>query len=286
MLPEVVHTLRSRYVVGDLQGCLPSLQELLRKLDFDAAQGDQLYVVGDLVNRGPQSLETLRFIRDMGPAAHVVLGNHDLALLAAIANPGGKRGARELAETLLAAPDGAQLIDWLRARPLMLVAAPFVMVHAGLLPQWTVAQAMSLASEVETVLRSAQWPEFMREMYGDEPAQWNDDLQGWGRLRIIVNAMTRLRFMTPDGALRMQAKGTPEDATPGVIPWHAAPDAAWRSHTVLCGHWSAQGYRDLGDVIALDSGCVWGGCLTALRLEDRKVFAVQCPEYADWRAGD
>ena len=273
------------YVVGDLQGCLPSLKDLLAQLSFDAAAGDRLWLVGDLVNRGPQSIETLRFVRGMGAAAQVVLGNHDLALIAAVAQPDPRNSTMDLAAELMAAADGAELLNWLRMQPLMHVEGDVAMVHAGLLPSWTIPKAQALAAEVEALLRGANWREFMAQIFGNKPKRWHEDLAGWDRARLIVNAMTRLRFMHADGVMDMKAGGPPEQAAADLMPWYAVTDAAWRSHTVLCGHWSEQGYRAEGGMIALDSGCVWGGALTALRLSDRKVFTQACPAYADWREG-
>ncbi|MEC5398141.1 symmetrical bis(5'-nucleosyl)-tetraphosphatase [Uliginosibacterium sp. H1] len=273
--------IRYRYVVGDLQGCLDPLLRLLDEVDFDAEAGDRLWVVGDLINRGPQSVDTLRFVRGLDDAAVAVLGNHDLATLAAVAGVSGKLGKVPAAQELLDAPDAAELVDWLRERPLLHVDGSHVMVHAGLLPAWSVSQAQALAREVERALRSPDWREFMAQMFGNEPDRWSDDLQGWDRLRVVVNAMTRMRFLGEDGSLQMKAKGSPDQAPEGLLPWYAVKDAVWRSHTVLCGHWSALGLRDMGRVVALDSGCVWGGCLSALRLEDRRIFQVQCPEYAE-----
>lgn len=269
----------STYVAGDIQGCLDSLKSLCDHLRL--GEGDRLWLVGDLVNRGPHSVETLRFVRGLGDAARVVLGNHDLATLAAVAGVASKVGKVESAVQLMNEPDAAELIDWLRRQPLMHVEGQWAMVHGGLLPQWTIERARELAGEVETMLRGPDWQASLHNLFGNEPDRWDDTLTGWGRLRVIVNAMTRLRFLSTDGAMQMKAKGTPEDAPPELLPWFSVPDAAWRTHTVLCGHWSALGFRDMGHVVALDSGCVWGGCLTAMRLEDRSVVQVKCPQYVE-----
>lgn len=257
---------RYRYVVGDIQGCSTALQRLLEKCDFDPAL-DRLWVAGDLINRGPGNVAVLRYLKSLGERAVCVLGNHDFFFLAVVAGV-VKQAEEDTLHDLLEAPDRDELIDWLRYRPLLHVEAPFAMVHAGLLPQWSIAQAQALAAEVEHELRGENWQAFLRGLWGGKPNVWHDDLVGPDRLRIIVNALCRLRFLRPDGSIDLKPKGRPED-TPGMIPWYEFPGANWRTHTVLHGHWSALGYRDMGQVIALDSGCVWGGKLTAWRVEDR-----------------
>jgi bis(5'-nucleosyl)-tetraphosphatase (symmetrical) len=273
------------YVVGDLQGCLDPLKALLVDAAFSPEQ-DRLWLVGDLVNRGPQSVEVLRFLRSLGSAVTAVLGNHDLYLLAVAAGLPPKDKLGDTIQPVLDAPDRDVLIDWLRGLPLMHVEGEWAMVHAGLLPQWSVAQALALAGEVAGNLRGENWRSFLLELFGNKPAQWGESLSGWDRYRIVINALTRLRFITLDGALELKPKGTPENAPEGLIPWYAATDAAWRTHTILCGHWSALGLRDMGHVVALDSGCIWGGKLSALRLEDRRVFQVDCPACSLLNVGD
>ncbi len=261
------------YAVGDIQGCYGALARLLERLAFDPAQ-DRLWVVGDLVNRGPESLKVLRLVRDLGAAATVVLGNHDLFLLMVAA--GFKR--RDKDDTLfqvLEAPDRDELLHWLARCPLLHVEGDFVMVHAGLLPQWTVAHAQSLAAEVSAALDGRDSRKFLLHLAGDRPERWSEGLKGWDRLRVIVNAMTRLRFCTPDGRMALRAKGPAHQAPPGTVPWFAAPDRFNRTHTIVCGHWSALGFYRTAGLIALDSGCVWGGKLTAVRLDDGEVFQVQ-----------
>ncbi|HSD39917.1 MAG TPA: symmetrical bis(5'-nucleosyl)-tetraphosphatase [Rhodocyclaceae bacterium] len=273
------------YAVGDLQGCLDPLKALLADAAFSPEQ-DRLWLVGDLVNRGPQSVEVLRFLCALGPAVTAVLGNHDLYLLAVAAGLPAKDKLGDTIDSVLEAPDRDELVDWLRGLPLMHVEGDWAMVHAGLLPQWSVAQALALAEEVTANLRSDDWCGFLLELFGNKPAQWGESLRGWDRYRIVINALTRLRFITVDGALELKPKGTPENAPEGLIPWYAATDAAWRTHTILCGHWSALGLRDLGHVVALDSGCIWGGKLSALRLEDRRIFQVDCPACSQINVGD
>jgi bis(5'-nucleosyl)-tetraphosphatase (symmetrical) len=268
----------STWAIGDLQGCFDPLEALLERCGFDRRR-DRLWFVGDLVNRGPKSLETLRFVRDLGDAAVTVLGNHDLSLLM-IAAGHGKQHRLDTFHHVLDAPDRDELLAWLRERPMMHVEGEFAMVHAGLLPQWDVVQAMLLAREVEDALRGPQHDEFMHRMWGSEPAAWSDTLTGWDRLRVIVNALTRMRFCTPAGHMEFFSKGSPEEPPPGHLPWFDVEAARWRTHTVVCGHWSALGYRRAANLIALDSGCLWGGELTAVRLEDHAVVQVPCERCA------
>ncbi|KAF7598799.1 MAG: bis(5'-nucleosyl)-tetraphosphatase (symmetrical) [Candidatus Dactylopiibacterium carminicum] len=268
---------RYRYAIGDIQGCPGPFEELLQACDFDPAL-DRLWIAGDLVNRGPGNIEVLRRIRALGERASCVLGNHDFYFLAVVAGA-VQRGEDDTLQDLLDAPDCAELTDWLRRQPLMHAEDGFAMVHAGLLPEWSVDQALALAKEAETALRADDWRDFLRRLWGGKPDRWQDDLAGADRLRVIVNTFCRLRFLTPDGRLALKAKGLPESA-PDFVPWFDFPQARWRTHTVIHGHWSALGFRDMGAVIALDSGCVWGGSLTAMRLEDRRVWQVGCPQAA------
>lgn len=262
------------YAIGDIQGCFTALQQLLRTVGFDAAH-DRVWLVGDLVNRGAESLAALRWAREMGDRLVMVLGNHDLHLLAVAEGYVQPRRNDTLAE-ILAAPDRAVLLDWLRRRPLLHVEGKWAMVHAGLLPQWNIAQAQRLAVEVETVLRADDYREFLAQMYGNTPTRWQDDLHGVNRLRLITNVMSRLRFCSPEGEIEFAHKGPPEDRPAGFFPWYAAPARASAEATVIFGHWSALGYRSEQNTIALDSGCLWSGRLTALRLEDRQVFQLPC----------
>jgi bis(5'-nucleosyl)-tetraphosphatase (symmetrical) len=256
------------YAIGDVQGCFDELQALLERISFSTA--DRLWFVGDLVNRGPQSLEVLRFVRSLGSRAVTVLGNHDLHLVAQHEGFERTRSDDTFAE-VMAAPDRAELVDWLRARPLMHVEGELAMVHAGLLPQWSRHRAAALAAEVATALRTDH-REFLAHMYGSTPDRWRDDLAGWDRLRVIVNAMTRMRFCTPEGRMEFHSKGS--QAPAGYLPWYEARRR--ESGLLVCGHWSALGLKLTPQVALLDSGCVWGGALTALRLEDRSVTQVKC----------
>lgn len=262
------------YAIGDIQGCLEPLRRLLDTIGFDPS-ADRLWFVGDLVNRGPESAATLRFVRDLGDRTVVVLGNHDLHLLVAAAGL-AKIHREDTFGDVLDAPDREALLDWLRHRPLMHVEGRYALVHAGLLPQWTVEEAMAAAQEVEAALRAPDPTLFYRHMYGNEPRTWDPGLAGWDRLRVIVNAMTRMRICTPAGAMEFRHKGELGDIPSGYLPWYDAPGRRSRSHVVVFGHWSALGFRPGPDYLALDSGCLWGRQLTAVRLEDHRAFHVPC----------
>ena len=262
------------YALGDLQGCYTELQSLLEKLQFDPA-ADRLWFVGDLVNRGPDSLACLRFIESLGDSAVAVLGNHDLSLLVIAA--GFAKGHRtDTLDDVLNAPDRHELLHWLRHRPLLHVERDTVMVHAGLLPGWSVPQAASLAREVEAQLRIPDYREFIAVMYGNRPDAWRDDLTGFDRLRVIINAMARMRFCTPDGRMEFVSKGEATTAPPGYLPWFKVPGRASADVTIVCGHWASLGLCIAPNVMAIDTGCVWGRSLTAVRLEDRAIFQVDC----------
>jgi bis(5'-nucleosyl)-tetraphosphatase (symmetrical) len=269
------------YAIGDVQGCFDELLDLLEVFRFDRAK-DRLWFVGDLVNRGPASLATLRFVRDLGERALVVLGNHDLHLLA-LAEGCATGRKDDTLEEILAAPDRDDLLDWLRRRPLMHVAGAHTLVHAGLLPQWDVSKAKSLAEEVETELRQRH-REFLASLYGSRPDRWAEDLRGIDRLRVIVNAMTRLRFCTAQGVMEFETKGEVTQAPSGYLPWFDVPGRKSADAIVICGHWSALGLRLAPNLLALDSGCVWGGQLSAVRLEDRRLYQVPCGGDASGRA--
>ena len=263
------------YAVGDLQGCFEPLERLHASVAFDRSR-DRLWLVGDLVNRGPDSLACLRFVRSLGDAAVSVIGNHDFHLLC-VAEGVEPRKKRDTLDEVLAAPDRAELLAWLRTRPLMHVEGDFALVHAGLLPQWTVTQARALAAEVESELRGSRYREFLARLYGDEPDRWSEELAGMDRLRVIVNAMTRLRVCDASGAMRLEFKGEPGEATEdGWTPWFDMPARRSIDHAIVCGHWSALGVCTRPDLLSLDSGCVWGRGLTAVRLEDRALFQVHC----------
>lgn len=263
------------YAIGDIQGCYEDLQSLLEEIGFSPSR-DRLWFVGDLVNRGPGSLEVLRFIQALGPAALTVLGNHDLHLVM-LGEGHGRPNRDDTLEGVLAAPDRQELLAWLRTRPLMHVEGEYALVHAGLLPAWSVAQARELAAEVEEALCGPSFPDFLANLYGSLPAAWDDRLQGWDRLRVIVNAMTRMRFCSREGVIEFRTKGPPDKAPEGCLPWFDVPDRKNADRTIICGHWSALGLRLQPGLMALDTGCLWGGALTAIRLEDRRLFQYRCP---------
>ncbi|EPC02270.1 hypothetical protein L861_16305 [Litchfieldella anticariensis FP35 = DSM 16096] len=253
------------YAIGDLQGCHAEFMALLERLTFDPDQ-DRLWLVGDLVNRGPDSLACLREVMALDKAVQVVLGNHDLHLLA-VARGSATLKRKDTLETILQAPDREILLDWLQSRPLLLAEEGRVMTHAGLLPHWSLPQAIELAREVEQRLASDASGAFLEQMYGNEPAHWRDDLDGIERLRFIVNAFTRMRFIDAQGHLDFTAKEGLESAPPGFAPWFTFPRRD--DPLIIFGHWAALGGRTVGSQVraeALDTGCVWGGSLTALNL--------------------
>ena len=266
------------YAIGDIQGCYDDLRRLLDRLDFDPSP-DCLWLVGDLVNRGPQSLETLRFVRGLGQANVTVLGNHDLTLIALHAGIRRKKSYSSL-KAVLDASDCDELIHWLRHRPLLHHDSElgFTMVHAGIVPQWDLVQAMRCADEVEQVLRSQDYHQLLPHMFGDYPEGWSDNLEGWDRLRFIINVLTRLRYCDVEGRIDTKSKGPPGTQPKGLMPWFKVPNRKSAAMKIVCGHWSTLGFRREAGVIALDSGCVWGGELTAVRLdrEGDLVQKVQC----------
>jgi bis(5'-nucleosyl)-tetraphosphatase (symmetrical) len=257
----------ARYAIGDVQGCADELKALLKRCKFSADR-DELWFVGDLVNRGPQSLETLRLVRSMGAGATVVLGNHDLHLLALAFGSKRKHKEGDTLDQVLDAPDRDQLLEWLLTRPLAVFDEPRgdFLVHAGLLPEWTPRFAAKLAREVEAVLREDARTLF-DAMYGNKPDRWNDNLRGMDRLRIVINAFTRLRFCERDGTIDLTVKVAPGDQPGHLYPWFDLPERASRDVRVVCGHWSTLGLERRKDLLALDTGCIWGGSLTAVNLD-------------------
>jgi len=260
------------YAIGDIQGCHAEFCELLGLIGFSPAT-DRLWLTGDLVNRGPDSLGVIREVMALGDAAETVLGNHDLHLLTVAA---GHRGAHrdDTLAPILEAPDRDDLLEWLAHRPLAAASKDLLMVHAGVLPQWNADGVLALAGEVETVLRSERRQAFLRVLYGDEPHTWRDNLEGDDRLRAIVNALTRLRFCTPDGRMEFREKRGARHAPHGYAPWFAHPQRQTASSLVLCGHLSTLGLMLAPNVLMLDSGCLWGGALTAIRFPDRRLYQV------------
>ena len=266
------------YLIGDVQGCNEALGRLLHRIDFSPSR-DTLYLLGDLVNRGPDSVAVLRRLMALNGAAHCLLGNHDLHALAVAA--GVRRPSRmDTLQSLLQADDREVLLGWLRQQAMALQAHGVLMVHAGVLPQWSAADTLARAAELEAVLRGPDWVGFLSQMYGNEPARWSDKLQGLERLRVIVNALTRLRFCAADGTMEFDTKEGADGAPAGFMPWFDVPGRRTANDVVAFGHWSTLGWLDRADVIALDSGCVWGGCLSALRLQQgvHKLLQVRCPQ--------
>jgi bis(5'-nucleosyl)-tetraphosphatase (symmetrical) len=266
----------STYAVGDLQGCHEPLLRLLDELEFDP-EADRLLFVGDLVNRGPDSLAAVRFVKNLGKAAISVLGNHDLHLLA-LAEGFGRAHKGDTLDDILAAPDRDELLHWLRQQKLAWREDGFMMVHAGVLPDWSADDTMRRAAEAEAVLKGPHYRDFFAQMYGNTPTAWDDSLQGIERLRVIVNALTRLRYCSADGGMEFHHKGAPGTQTAGWLPWFEVPGRKSATTTIIIGHWSTLGLVNRPDLIALDTGCLWGGKLSAIRLEDRQVIAVKCPQ--------
>jgi bis(5'-nucleosyl)-tetraphosphatase (symmetrical) len=263
----------STYAIGDIQGCFDPLQKLLDLIQFDPAN-DTLWYTGDLVNRGPKSLETLRFIKNLGSKHRTVLGNHDLHLLAL--SFGVHEGWKEdTLKEILSAPDRDELMSWLRHQPLLIHEKDYVMVHAGLAANWDLATAKKLAHEVESVIQSDDAKNFFQHMYGDMPNQWNDNLRGYDRLRCITNFLTRSRFCYPDGSMELEKKGPLNSSE--LLPLFRVPHRMNADLQIIFGHWAALGgVTNMPGVFALDTGCVWGFGLTAMRLEDQKRYRTEC----------
>ena len=268
------------YLIGDVQGCDAPLGRLLEKVGFSASR-DTLYLLGDLVNRGPDSAAVLRRLMALEGAAHCLLGNHDLSLLA-VAHGVRAPHCNDTMDAVLLAPDREALLSWMRWRKMAIRAHGWLFVHGGVLPQWDAEQVLRLAAEVEAVLRGPALACFLAHMYGNEPARWDDSLTGADRLRVIVNALTRLRFCTPTGAMDLKASGGPEAAPAGTLPWFDVPARKTAGVRIAFGHWSTLGYLQRADLLSLDTGCVWGGCLSAVRLDDsgepQELVQVDCEQ--------
>ena len=271
------------YAIGDLQGCAHEAQVLLKRIAAEARGPARVVFVGDLINRGPASLTALRRVaalaQETDGQVDALLGNHDLHLLA-VACGAQQRSKSDTLDEILAAPDCDALIGWLRRRPLAIRAEGHLLVHAGVLPQWDADQVMALAGEVEAALRGPDWVAFLGQMYGNTPDRWDDSLRGIERLRCIVNALTRMRLCTREGVMDFKEKESASaPAGSNLMPWFEVPGRRSAGQTIVFGHWSARGLVLRPDVIGLDSGCVWGGKLTAFCLNDRSLLEVDCPEY-------
>lgn len=268
------------YLIGDLQGCCDALERLLQTLDFSPSR-DRLHCLGDLVNRGPASLRTLRRLQELGDAAQCLLGNHDLHLLAT-AHGARKHGKSDTLRDILDAPDREALLDWLRHQRMAAQTQGWLLVHAGVVPQWDRAQTLSLAGEVETLLRGPDLADFLHEMYGNEPDRWHEGLQGTARLRFIVNVLTRIRFCSAEGQLEFKTKDGAGDAPAGFMPWFEMPGRRTAGQPIAFGHWSTLGLQQRPDLLALDTGCVWGGSLSAAALDAQgrvsDIIQVRCTQ--------
>ena len=265
------------YLIGDLQGCCDPLDHLLATVDFSPSR-DRLHLLGDLVNRGPQSLHVLQRLTGLGDAAQCLLGNHDLHLLA-VAHGVRKPGKGDTLDTILEHPDRDALLDWLRHRSMAAQACGWLLVHAGVIPQWTAEQTLACAGEIEALLRSPDIATFLPVMYGNEPRRWDPSLEGPDRWRFIVNTLTRMRLCSADGELELK-KDAPGEAPPGMLPWFEHPNRATLDTPIAFGHWSQLGLIDSPLLLSTDTGCVWGGSLTAVRVDagHRQVIQVPCPQ--------
>ncbi|NDP39115.1 MAG: symmetrical bis(5'-nucleosyl)-tetraphosphatase [Rhodoferax sp.] len=274
------------YLIGDVQGCNSALQRLLDKISFSPSR-DTLFLLGDLVNRGPDSAGVLRRLMGYGACAQCLLGNHDLHLLA-VAHGARQPNRKDTLQDILDAPDRQAMLDWLRWQRMAMLEQvaghEILMVHAGVLPSWSATQTMALAKEVESVLRSDSLGEFLQQMYGNQPDHWDEALSGTNRLRVIVNALTRMRFCTPTGHMDYEVTGGIDAAPPGYLPWFEVPERQTSGVMVAFGHWSTLGWLGRPDVLSLDTGCVWGGALSALHLESvngqlqQELIQVKCEQ--------
>lgn len=266
------------YLIGDVQGCCNALERLLERVDFSPSR-DRLWLLGDLVNRGPASLATLHRLQRLGAAATCLLGNHDLHLIAA-AHGIRAPSASDTLDDIFAAPDRAALLDWLRHQRLAVYEQDWLMVHAGVIPQWDRDQTLAAAAEVEAVLRAPDYVDFLKVMYGNKPERWSDDLPRDARLRFTVNTLTRMRFCSADGTLDFKTKDGAGAAPAGFMPWFDVPGRRTEQTQVAFGHWSTLGLLNRPRLLGLDTGCVWGGRLTAARIEgsEREIIQVDCEQ--------
>jgi len=269
----------AHYLIGDVQGCDAPLGRLLARIGFSPSR-DTIYLLGDLVNRGPASAAVLHRLMAYGDAARCLLGNHDLSLLA-VAHGYRAPHRNDTMDDILRSPGREAMLDWLRHRHMALQVHGMLLVHGGVLPQWDLQQTLALAGEVEAVLRGPRLMAFLAHMWGNQPDHWEDGLTGADRLRVIVNALTRLRFCTPEGVMDLKASGRLDQAPPGMLAWFDIPGRRSADITIAFGHWSTLGYLRRPDVISLDTGCVWGGCLSALRLAqdgEHELIQEQCEQ--------
>ncbi len=268
------------YLIGDVQGCDDALERLLHEINFSPSR-DQLVMLGDLVNRGPGSLAVLRRLQALGHSAQCLLGNHDLHALA-VAAGARPAGRSDTLDELMAAPDMRALLEWLRWREMAVYREGILMVHAGVLPEWDITKTIALGAEVVSAIRQNDAQDFFRSMYGNEPAAWSEQLKGTERLRVIINALTRLRFCTVRGEMEFASKEGADGAPPGYVPWFDIPWRASIRTPIAFGHWSTLGHINRPNLIALDTGCVWGGCLSAMRVDGgrRELYQAKCQQAA------
>jgi bis(5'-nucleosyl)-tetraphosphatase (symmetrical) len=266
------------YLIGDVQGCDAALGRLFDEIGFSPSR-DHVVLLGDLVNRGPQSLAVLRRLCALGDAATCLLGNHDLHLLA-VAHGARRAHRSDTLDAILSAPDRDAWLDWVRTRRLALLADGWLCVHAGVVPQWDTAQTLALAAEVETMLAGPDLGAFLQVMYGNDPARWDGALAMADRWRFVINVLTRIRFCSADGTLDFGAKGSANSAPAGMLPWFDVPARRTTGHPIAFGHWSTLGLIDRPDLLAIDTGCLWGGALTAVRVDNgrREVVQVRCSQ--------
>ena len=274
------------YLIGDVQGCDDALGQLLAEIDFSPSR-DTLFLLGDLVNRGPKSLQVLRRLKALGDAAQCLLGNHDLHALAVACGARPAHKSDTLAE-LLAAPDAPELLDWLRWRDLAIFRENILMVHAGVLPSWDTPKVIAISADCMPAIRSKDSKNFFQSMYGNSPAAWREDLQGIDRSRVIINALTRLRFCSATGEMEFATKEGAGAAPEGNMPWFEVPHRATVDTTIAFGHWSTLGLINRPNLIALDTGCVWGGCLSAIRVDGgrRDLVQIKCKQAMQASRGD
>jgi bis(5'-nucleosyl)-tetraphosphatase (symmetrical) len=266
------------YLIGDVQGCCDALERLLAEIGFSPSR-DRLVAMGDLVNRGPDSLATLKRLRALGDAATCLLGNHDLHLLA-VAHGVRKARRDDTLDGILSSKQRDAWVDWMRHRRMAHVLDGWLLVHAGVVPQWDAPTTLALAAEIEAALRGPDLLALLQDMYGNEPTQWNAALQGTARWRFVVNTLTRIRFCSPEGRLELQSKEGAGAAPPGTLPWFDVAERRSRGTPIAFGHWSTLGAIDRADLLALDTGCVWGGALSAVRIDGgrREWTQVRCAQ--------
>lgn len=273
----------AKYIIGDIQGCFDELQRLLDRINFEPVN-DIIWIAGDIINRGPKSLESLRFVKELGKSANSVLGNHDLHVIASAYAAKPDKTLKDDIKRLLDAPDSEELLYWLRTRPLLHhdTKNNIVLTHAGIYPLWNLEKAKDLAKEVEKILQADDCHEFLLDMYGNKPGTWDDSLKGNDRYRFIINAFTRMRYCDQQARLLFDYKGHPDKKPDGQIPWFELPQQIADDIQLIFGHWSALGFQDHKNITGLDTGCLWGGGLTAIRVDhpEKPIYTIPCKAYS------